>query len=302
MDKNDWKAIIANIVVVIIAMGLAIAISIGGLKVGGSNLPIYALAVIVAFAINWIAFIPSFIYKTEKYYDLVGSVTYTTVIILSFVLGGYQSPRNLLMLILVLIWTFRLGIFLFRRILKAGEDKRFREIKKNFWRFLRAWSLQGVWVSFTLAAALVAISSDNEGFLEYNVYDWIMLILGLLVWMIGFTFEAVGDRQKKKFKSIPENQGKFIRGGLWDLSRHPNYFGEFTLWVGIALISLPTMQGWRFFGLISPVFVYLLLNYVSGVPLNEDYADKKWGGQNDYENYKKSTPVFFPKLSHREKK
>jgi steroid 5-alpha reductase family enzyme len=255
----------------------------------------------MSFGINWIAFIPSFIYKTEKYYDLVGSITYTTVIITSTFLIGNINLRHLLIMVLVLIWTFRLGIFLFRRILKAGEDKRFRELKQSGPRFFRAWTIQGLWVSLTLASALTAITADKVELVDYNWYDWSMLILGLIIWIVGFTFEAVGDRQKKKFVTNPENQGKFIRGGLWDISRHPNYFGEFTLWVGMTLISLPTMQGWRFFGLITPVFVYLLLNYVSGVPLNEDYADKKWGGQEDYEEYKKNTPVFFPKLSFKKK-
>jgi len=208
----------------------------------------------------------------------------------------------MLITLLVLIWTFRLGIFLFRRILKSGEDSRFSELKQSFWRFLRAWTLQGLWVSLTLAAALAAITADSTELVDYNWYDWTTLILGLVVWIVGFTFEAVADRQKKKFVTNPENQGKFITGGLWDLSRHPNYFGEFFLWFGMAIISLPTMQGWRFFGLISPVFVYLLLNYVSGVPLNEDYADNKWGGQEDYEEYKKNTPVFFPKLFKGSKK
>jgi steroid 5-alpha reductase family enzyme len=296
MNKQDWKNIFTNIIVVIIAAGLAIAIGLDGKTIGNSNFPIYALAVIIAFAIQWIVFIPSFIYKTEKYYDLTGSATYTTVIILSFLLSNnYSNPRSILILALVLIWTLRLGIFLFRRILKSGEDTRFKEMKKSGLQFFRAWNIQGLWVSLTLAAALAALTGDTDAsFADYNAYDWSMLVLGLLVWIIGFTFEAIGDRQKKKFLSNPENQGKFIRGGLWDLSRHPNYFGEFTLWVGMALIALPTMQGWRFFGLISPVFVYLLLNYVSGVPISESYADEKWGGQPDYEKYKENTPVFFP--------
>jgi steroid 5-alpha reductase family enzyme len=301
MNKEDWKALIISDIVVIIAAALAFAISWPYINnVGNSRLPLYAFAVILSFGINWIAFIPSFIKKTEKYYDLVGSITYSSVIILTFILSGNLQeirPRNIVILVLVLIWTLRLGIFLFRRILKSGEDNRFTELKQSGPRFFRAWTLQGLWVSLTLAAALTSITGDTETLAEYNPYDYIMFFVGLAVWIIGFTFEAIGDRQKKEFLAKPENQGKFIRGGLWDLSRHPNYFGEFTLWVGMALISLPTMDGWRFFGLISPVFVYLLLNYVSGVPLNEDYADNKWGGQEDYEEYKKNTPVFFPKLS-----
>ncbi|MHA1112749.1 MAG: DUF1295 domain-containing protein [Promethearchaeota archaeon] len=303
MDKNDLKALLVNILIVPIAAGLAIVISWPYYNnVGNSGLPVYALAVILAFVINWIAFIPSFIYKSEKYYDLVGSITYTSVIVSSFIISGNYGPRNMIILIITLIWTFRLGVFLFRRILKAGEDKRFREIKQSFWRFLRAWTIQGLWVSFTIAAALASISADSEAILEYNTYDFIMMIIGLLVWIVGFTFEAVADRQKKKFINNLDNQGKFINVGLWSISRHPNYFGEITIWVGMVLIALPTLQGWRFFALISPIFVFLLITQVSGVPLLEDYADKKWDGQADYEEYKKNTPVLFPKIPRRNKK
>ncbi|MBN2157679.1 MAG: DUF1295 domain-containing protein [Candidatus Lokiarchaeota archaeon] len=295
MNKDDWKALGTNIIVIIIAAGLAYAISLGGKTISGTNFPIYALAVIIAFGIQWIVFIPSYIYKTEKYYDLTGSATYTTVILVSFFLSGNYSPRNILITILVLIWTLRLGIFLFRRIMKAGEDQRFREMKKSGIQFFRAWNIQGLWVSLTLAAALTAITGDLKGSLEqYNAYDWSMLVLGLIVWLIGFGFEVIADRQKKLFVNNPDNEGKFINVGLWKISRHPNYFGEFTLWLGMALICLPTMQSWRYFGLISPIFVFLLLNFVSGVPINENYADKKWGGQPDYEEYKRNTPVFFP--------
>jgi steroid 5-alpha reductase family enzyme len=299
MEKSDWKALGANILVAIIAAGLAIAVSIGGKTIGNSNFPIYALAVIIAFAMQWIVFIPSFIYKTEKYYDITGSATYTTVIIISMVLSGNYSLRSLLIMSLVLIWTLRLGVFLFRRIIKAGEDKRFREMKKSGLQFLRAWTIQGLWVSFTAAAALAAITADSEIIADYNFYDWIMLSVGLLVWLIGFAFEATADRQKKLFINNPDNQGKFINVGLWSISRHPNYFGEITIWVGMALITLPTLQGWRFFALISPIFVFLLITQVSGVPLLENYADKKWGGQADYEEYKKNTPVLIPKITRK---
>ena len=102
--------------------------------------------------------------------------------------------------------------------------------------------------------------------------------------------------QKSHFSADPANKGKFIRTGLWSRSRHPNYFGEITLWVGVAIIALPVLQGWQWIALISPVFVALLITRVSGVPLLEAKADKKWGGQADYEEYKKQTPVLIPKF------
>ncbi|WP_371804893.1 DUF1295 domain-containing protein [Candidatus Lokiarchaeum ossiferum] len=297
MEKKNWNIIFQNLIVCLIAVGLAFAVSYGGTTVFGS-FPIYGLMVIIAFGIQWIVFIPSFIFKTEKYYDLTGSFTYTTVIILSTILVGAFDFRSIIILVLVLLWTLRLGLFLFKRIVKAGEDKRFTEMKKSGLEFFRAWNIQGLWVSFTTAAALATLTTPK---LDYGIWDWITMILGVLLWILGFYFEALADHQKKKFREDSANQGKFIHGGLWSISRHPNYFGEITLWFGVAIIALPTLQGWRWFALISPLFVLLLLTKISGVPLLENYADKKWGGQPEYEEYKKNTPILFP-ISFKKKK
>jgi len=110
-------------------------------------------------------------------------------------------------------------------------------------------------------------------------------------------FEVVADTQKSRFNTDPANKGKFIQSGLWSRSRHPNYFGEIVLWIGIAIIAVPVLQGWQWIAMISPLFVTLLLTRVSGVPLLEKKAGKKWGGQVDYEEYKKNTPVLIPRLT-----
>jgi steroid 5-alpha reductase family enzyme len=105
----------------------------------------------------------------------------------------------------------------------------------------------------------------------------------------------VSDAQKNRFRADPANRGKFIQTGLWAWSRHPNYFGEIVLWIGVAIIALPVLRGWQYLTLISPVFVTLLLTRVSGVPMLERRADEKWGGQEDYEAYKARTPVLIPR-------
>jgi steroid 5-alpha reductase family enzyme len=120
-------------------------------------------------------------------------------------------------------------------------------------------------------------------------------MLGALVWIFGFAIEATADAQKSRFRADPENKGKFIDTGLWSWSRHPNYFGEIVLWVGVAIIALPVLQGWQWVTLISPVFVTLLLTRISGIPILEKRADEKWGGQEDYEAYKEHTPVLIPR-------
>jgi len=124
----------------------------------------------------------------------------------------------------------------------------------------------------------------------------IFAIIGLIIWIFGFSMEALADMQKNRFNANPANKGKFIQTGLWSRSRHPNYFGEIVIWIGVAVIALPVLQGWQWVALISPLFVTLLLTRVSGVPLLEKKSDAKWGGQPDYEAYKQCTPVLIPRL------
>lgn len=288
MKKADRNALIAFPFVILIGIGIAFAGSHNGYQAFG--IPIFGLSVALAFIINWLIFIPAFALQSEKFFDITGSITYILVITMAVMLSPVRDARSVLLLVLVLIWAARLGTFLFRRIHKTGKDDRFDDIKPSFIRFLITWTLQGLWVTFTAAAALAAITSTNR-----KELGWIALA-GLLIWAFGFIFEIVADNQKSRFKADPENKGKFIHSGLWSKSRHPNYFGEIVLWIGIAIIAIPVLQGWQWITMISPVFVAILLIKVSGIPMLEKKADKKWGGQDDYKEYKKNTPVLIPKI------
>jgi steroid 5-alpha reductase family enzyme len=286
MKKEDRNALIAIPIVILIGLGVALAGSQGGAKAGG--MPVFALAVGLAFVIQWLAFIPAYLLQTEKFLDLTGSLTYILVTLIAVLLSPAVDGRSILLLVLVVIWAARLGTFLFRRIQKAGKDARFDEIKPSLARFLNFWTIQGLWVTLTLAAALAAITTATRVALGW------MALAGALIWAFGFVIEAVADLQKSRFKADPENRGKFIHTGLWAWSRHPNYFGEIVLWIGVAIITLPVLRGWQWITLISPVFVTLLLTRVSGVPILEKRADEKWGGQAEYEAYKERTPVLIP--------
>ena len=288
MKTDDRNALIAFPVLVLIGLFVAWAGSQGGVLIAG--VPLFASAVGLIFLIQWVAFVPAYLGQTEKFFDLTGSLTYISVTILALLFSTGADARSFLLAGLVIVWAVRLGTFLYGRIHKAGKDDRFDDLKPSFFRFLNVWTIQALWVTFTAAAALVAITSSVRKELD------LFAIVGLLVWAIGFGFEVVADAQKSRFNADPANKGKFINTGLWSRSRHPNYFGEIVLWLGVALIALPVLQGWQWVALISPVFVTILLTRVSGVPLLEAKADKKWGGQKVYETYKKNTPVLIPRL------
>ena len=287
MEKEDRNSLIALPVVILVAVGLAWAGSQGSSSVLG--IPIFALGVALAFLIQWLGFLAAYALQTEKFYDLTGSVTYISITVLSVLLSRAIDDRSVLVMTTVLVWATRLGTFLFGRIMKSGKDERFDEIKVSFLRFLLTWTVQGLWVSFTAAAAWVSITTTTR-----RPLGWPALV-GFLVWAFGFGFEVLADTQKSAFKANPENEGRFIDTGLWSWSRHPNYFGEIVLWIGVAIIALPVLRGWQFVALISPLYVTAQLTLVSGIPILERKADERWGGQEDYEAYKERTPVLIPR-------
>ena len=270
-----------------VAAGVAAAVGQGAEVVAG--LPVPWIAAMIAFVVQWVAFVPAYLKQTEHFYDLTGSLTYLAVVWFCVATTGVTDVRALFLAVLVSVWAGRLGTFLFRRVKKSGGDGRFDEIKPSFPRFLVAWTLQGLWVFLTLAAAIAAIATRTPA--PLGLLD----ALGLVVWMTGFGIEIAADRQKSGFRE--EHPDGFIDTGLWAWSRHPNYFGEIVLWTGIAIIASSTLTGWQWVAWISPVFVYFLLTRVSGIPILEERADERWGGDDDYEAYKRSTPLLFPRPS-----
>lgn len=298
------------LIVVIVAAGLALAYLGKGLEdpwLGSViRLPWGAVTIVetvaaLSFLIQFVAYVPAYVFQTEKFYDLTGSVTYLTCVWYSYAAGMRAMPeagvrlRPTVTSCLVSIWALRLGSFLFRRVLEDNGDSRFTEIKPNAVRFLVAWTLQGLWVFLTAFAVFVINASTADSSL--GVVDCV----GIAVWALNFAVEVVADRQKSWWRKQPENKGKFIEYGLWYYSRHPNYAGEVLLWLGIFIIGAASLQGTQWVTVISPIFVFSLIYFVSGVPMLEKKADQRWGGQRDYDNYKATTSVFFilPKLGKR---
>ena len=274
---------------VVAAALLAWAGSVDGLAIL-DGAPLFAVAVAVAFLLQWLAFAPAYLLQKEHFFDLSGSLTYLLLVGLALWARGDFDGRSWLIAALVAVWAARLGTFLFTRVLQRGFDRRLARIKTNGAMFFMTWTLQGLWVSCTLAAGLAAMTAAQTVPLGWPA------LAGASLWALGFVIEVVADHQKRRFRAAAENQERFISSGLWARCRHPNYFGEILLWVGIALIALPALQGWQHLTLVSPIFVWLLLTRISGIRMLEAHGDRKWREDPAYQAYKKRTPALVPRL------
>ena len=285
MSKAELQSAIATPVIAGVGAAIAWAGSQGGATVGA--MPLFALCAMLSFGLNWLVFVHAYLAQTERFFDLTGSITYVSVIAVALVLTAELDPRSLLLGAMVVVWAARLGSFLFSRIRRDGSDRRFDTLKPSLPRFLMTWTLQGLWVLLTVASALAAITTTRAvplgGFAA----------LGTLIWVFGFTIEVVADREKNRFRRDPLNRDRFVQDGIWAWSRHPNYFGEITLWLGVAVVSFPVLAGWQYATLVSPVFVYLLVTRISGIPLLEALGKKRWGHDPDYQAYCERTPALF---------
>jgi len=287
MPTQSRNSITGITAAVLIGAFVAWAGSDGSREVGG--IAVFALGALLAYSINWLVFIPSNRAKTEHYFDLTGSVTYLSVTVVALLLSDDLDARAVIVAAMVAVWALRLGSFLFRRVRRDGRDGRFDEIKIDPLRFFMTWTLQGLWVLLTIACALAIITS-----VERRSIGW-LAVLGIAIWLAGFAIEVIADQQKSVFKRDPANEGTFISTGLWAWSRHPNYFGEIALWTGIAIMAIPLLSGWRWVVLISPVFVTLLLTRVSGIPMLEARAQKRWGDDKNFQAYTRNTSVLIPR-------
>jgi steroid 5-alpha reductase family enzyme len=245
--------------------------------------------------VQWLAWIPASMAKTERFYDLTGGLTYLIVVGFSLWAGSQSeapSLRELIVSLLVVIWALRLSSFLYFRIHRTGKDGRFDRLKTSPIRFLVPWTIQGLWVFLTMIVVIV-INSQTGSAPALGIWD----AVGLSIWLLGFSIEVVADNQKTVFNTESNNQGKWIDSGLWSYSRHPNYLGEILLWTGIACFGISCFTGLERVAWISPIFIYLLLTKLSGIPILDRRALEKWGDDVEYQRYRENTPALFPRLS-----
>lgn len=251
------------------------------------------ITLIFSLVFNMLMFIPAFIWKTDKLTDLSYSVTF--VAISAWLLATNQSNFIATILILMIfIWAIRLGTFLYIRIRKQTKDSRFDGMREDFFKFLKFWILQGVSVWIIMMPVILFFQNSNT---TLNISSIFFVSVGFLIWLIGLLIESFADYQKYIFKQSPENKDRWISTGLWRKTRHPNYLGEITLWIGVYVFAFPFLSDSQSaVALISPLFIFILLKFVSGVPLLEKVADARWSQNPEYTTYKSKSGIIVPKL------
>jgi steroid 5-alpha reductase family enzyme len=256
-------------------------------RLGAVPLTSVLLSLAIAVGVNAAFFLIAAIRKTDVVTDLSYSLSFAVLaIVLPF--AGARTPVQLVAALLVLIWAARLGLYLFKRILRMKVDHRFDEMRDDPLRFARFWILQ----TMTVAVVMLPVSyllgrNDTPGF-----GPW--MIAGTALWLLGLALETVSDDQKFSFKEHNTGPEPFITSGLWKYSRHPNYFGEILVWWALLLFVVPVLHGAAYAVVIGPLFITSLLLFVSGIPLLERSADAKHGDNPAYREYKRRTSILVP--------
>lgn len=244
------------------------------------------LALLVSLAINLSMFLVAFRLQSDKLTDISYAATFVTIALWGFAVSRGDVFHTVL-LVMVLLWALRLGGFLLYRVIKSGKDARFDDMRGDFLKFGRFWFAQAITVWVVMIPSVFAFHA--VGALEG------LQIAALVVWLIGLACESVADFQKLAFSNDPRNKDKWIASGIWKYSRHPNYFGEILVWIGVYLYVLSSLSlAETIVGLVSPLFIMVLLLFVSGIPILEKSADKRWGKLAAYQRYKKQTNVLIP--------
>lgn len=240
-------------------------------------------SLVLALIINGAMFLVAFRLKSDKLTDASYALTFIALAIFDFTYSSH-NPYSIIGLLLVILWAIRIGSFLLYRVIRSGSDKRFDNMREHFWKFGRFWLGQAITIWVLMIPVALALSAKPS---------WHGLaIAGTIIWLIGFATESLADQQKYHFTHNPAHKNHWIDCGLWRYSRHPNYLGEILVWVGIYIYALPNLNliG-KLVSLVSPLLIVILLMFISGIPVLEKSADKHWGNDPAYRDYKRRTSL-----------
>jgi len=250
-----------------------------------------AITALVTVGMQLSFFAIAFTCKFDKVTDIAGAMNFLLVALLTFLARGTYHDRQILLLCLDLVWGLRLGVFLLRRVLKRGKDERFDEMREHFFRFLGFWIFQMVWV-WVVSLPIIFVNAAPID-VDFGVRD----VIGVILWGIGFIFESVGDYERNAWNDNPANKGKLLCTGTWSVTRHPNYFGEISMWLGIFLSASSVFDDntkSAYVSVLSPGFTYFLLVYVSGVKMSEDRYNQRYGKDPAYLTYRQRVSPLIP--------
>ncbi len=285
--SSKIKHFFSTIIVLLIIICIAYLLSFDSIKI--NNFPLVYIFTITILILNTLSFMHSHFSKSDIFFDLIGSISFISIGVTSLLLIPDVDANQILIFFLLIFWALRLGPFLFIRRLSAGPDERLSEYFKSPFSLYFIWTMNSLWVFLTSLSMIVIFSSSEDN--EFGLMQW----LGLLIWVFGFLIEVVSDTQKNKFNK--KNKGAFIDVGLWKYIRHPNYLGEIIIWFGVFVISINYINSiFTILSILSPIFVFVLLRFLTGVPQLEQRGEEKWGQQGKYLNYKKRTGILLPKF------
>jgi steroid 5-alpha reductase family enzyme len=248
----------------------------------------YFLTLLISFGINIFFFIFAAAFKTDKLTDLSYGLSFVILTLFLLIINPNIQPLQLIVALLIIVWGIRLISYLFIRILKIKKDTRFDKIRNKPLEFVKFWLFQAlaVWI-ILLPASTLLTTEIKTGFS-------LVSSIGIIIFIIGLTIEAAADWQKFTFKNQPENKNKWIQSGIWKYSRHPNYFGEMTLWWGIFVACSPIFSHWQWLTITGPIFITFILLFVSGIPPLEKRYQKKYTNNQEYQEYKNRTSLLVP--------
>jgi steroid 5-alpha reductase family enzyme len=245
-----------------------------------------------------VAAVAMFIYSTGWFFvsrilhrsdvaDIAWGVGFIIVSVATIISTHTTAPAAYLTAVLVTIWGLRLASHIGRRNLKKPEDDRYIAMRERWPRYKVLRTYIQVFLSQGLLILLIGLPIMIINTCAQNGLN-LLTILGVIIWVLGFCIEAIADRQLRDYIALPEKPSRFMMSGLWSYSRHPNYFGEVTLWWGIGLICLSVPYGW--IGLIGPLTISYLIIFVSGVPLLE----RKYKDNLEFQKYARRTSILIP--------
>lgn len=248
---------------------------------------IFLSTFLLIFGIQILFFALAYLLQTDKVTDISYAMSFFAAAVFVLISTGNLLPVHILLLMLIFAWSARLGTYLFIRIIKTKRDRRFDGIRDSFIKFAAFWVFQGVSVWIILLPSILILSMSNVLVERVSLF-------GLFVSYLGLAIETVADYQKFVFKNNLKNKDKWIASGLWKYARHPNYFGEMLVWWGVFVFALPYLNNFSYLTIISPIFITVLLRFVSGVPPLEKRYAETYKGNDKYLNYKKNTRLLIP--------